>query len=119
MVLRVPRPVKTNRDKVKLYVWEGLADGDTCDWLALGEYSDKTVHVEGTWATATLSIEGSNMEGSGTFNILNDPNGNAITKTASDFVEAILENTWKVRPSAISGANAGTTALNVWLMVKK
>lgn len=71
------------------------ADG-TGDPEDRGQYSDRTVQVQGgTWGSATLLIEGS-IDGVN-WTVLTDPQGNAISKT-SDFIEAISEGTPYIRP---------------------
>lgn len=100
--------------------WSGLLNGDDGAPIEVGDLSDKSVHIYGTFgATGSVTIYGSNdpadlakVPGAGTDNwvALTDPQGNAITKTAKS-IEQILENTLYMACKVTAGD--GTTSLTV------
>ena len=86
--------------------WETLTGtGDTAAAERAAAVPDKTIHVFGTFESATVTIQGSN-DGGTTYTTLADPNGNALTFSANG-METILENPQLIRPTA-SGATGGT-----------
>lgn len=94
----------------------GVGDADQSDWVKMPNLADKTIHVFGTWDSATLVVQGSNEEGVPTAPItLTDPQGNALSKTA-DFIETILENPAQIRISTSGGQ--GSTALTAIIAAK-
>ena len=96
--------------------YSGVGDADVGDWVKMSNLADKTIHVFGTWDSATLVVQGSNEEGTPTAPItLTDPQGNALSKTA-DFIETILENPAQIRISTSGGQ--GSTALTVIIAAK-
>ena len=76
-------------------------------------YPDKTVHVTGTFGTATVTIQGSN-DGTNFTNLV-DPQGNALSFTATG-IEQILENPEYIRVNRTSGD--GTTDVSVRMLCK-
>ncbi|KKM21491.1 hypothetical protein LCGC14_1634860 [marine sediment metagenome] len=121
MPLIVPQKIDTKVDaveqaleKIQLYLWETVTENDTCQELELPEFSDKTIQVLGSFGGGNISIEGSIMKDSPAFSVLNDPNGNALTKTSAA-VEAVLENVWKIRPKVPTGTSVD---IDVYLLVK-
>lgn len=96
-------------DKYWLHSWTGLGNGDTGKPVRVSHLADKTVMLDGTFGSGgSVDIEGS-MDNS-TWEVLTDPQGNAITLTTAT-VEAISENTRFIRPNVTAGD--GTTSLNV------
>ena len=94
--------VTRNGDQSVITVtWTGLGDADDGAPIQFGEFADRSVQVDGTWASATLVWEGSN-DGT-TYYTLNDPDGVAISKTAN-FMEAVMEGTVYARPRTSGGS---------------
>jgi hypothetical protein len=78
------------------------------------DYADRTVQFTGTFGTATVQLEGS-LDGTN-WTVLTDPQGNAITKTATS-IEAVSEAVPFIRANlSTPGAGATITAL---LFVRK
>lgn len=95
-------------------LWEGLLNGDSGDAQQVGQMSDKSVQVVGTFGTGgSINIEGSN-DGTN-WEILVDPQGNALTFTSAA-LEQILENPRYIRPNVTAGD--GTTDLDVYLYAR-
>ena len=105
--------------------WSGLLNGDDGAPIEIGDLSDKSVHIFGTFgAGGSVTIYGSSdpadlakVPASGTDNwvALTDPQGNAITKTAKS-IEQILENMLYMACKVTAGD--GTTNLTVALAGK-
>lgn len=94
--------------------WEGLGNGDHGAAVQMSPWSDRSVQVVGTFGSATQTIEGSN-DGGTTWKVLTDPQGNAISFTATG-IEAITELVHMIRPGINTGGG-GTTDLDVYLMM--
>lgn len=97
--------------------WENLANDDTGQpVLRFSEGADKTVQVFGTFAGATLTIEGSNDPrvvtdaDNAEWFTLSDPQGLPLTFTSAKG-EVILESPRYIRPSVSSGAGASLTVI--------
>jgi len=88
--------------------WTALASGDVGNALTAPNLPDKTVHLTGTFNTATCVIQGSN-DGTN-YETLADPNGNALSFTATG-IETILENVQYIRPK--TGTAGGSAAITV------
>lgn len=97
-----------------IILWETLTTtndvGSTAEMVA---YSDRSVQVVGTFDGASLQLQGSN-DGTN-FKVLTDPQGNALTFTATG-IEAISELTRYIRPY-ISVAGSGSADLDVYVLV--
>jgi hypothetical protein len=78
--------------------------------------ADRSVQLQGTFGTATVTLQGCNEATPVNWHPLTDPQGNDIAKTASD-LEAVSEVTRWVRPLA-SGAD-GATTVTVTLLMRK
>ena len=88
--------------------WSALNATDTTGAAAsYPQFNDKTVTVNGTFDTGTLTMQGSN-DGTNWFT-LTDPAGNNVAFTAAGG-KAIVENPLYIRP-VLSGA--GADSLNV------
>ena len=110
----------TNHEAVS---WAGINSTDnTAEIIEIPKYSDKTVHVFGTFGGATVTIEGSNDPiarsdpGSASWITLVDPQGNNLSFTAAA-METLLDNPVFLRWS-ISG-ETGTTDLSVVISAKR
>lgn len=100
-------------------MWGPLANGDTGGPVAYPEYSDKTVHITGTFgAGGSVTLEGSNYRATETplYVAVTDPQGNAVTKTSAS-LEVFEEATYLLRPNVTAGD--GTTALTVRLICRR
>lgn len=84
-----------------LVTWASVTETDTFGAVALPEYSDKSVHVSGTFDSASIAIQGSN-DGTNYCSLF-DPSSTVIAITAATALKAILENTVYVKPLASGG----------------
>lgn len=112
-----------NKDTVQC-TWTGLDGDDSGMAVDLSGYPDKTVHIYGTFDSATCSLYGSNdplvlvdraagtLFGSKTASwiAIVDPQGNAIAKSAAG-MEAILENPRYILP--VNTGGGASTSLKV------
>lgn len=94
--------------------WSGLASGDTIGAASEPTLPDKTVYVTGTLGSETITMQGSNNTATGPFFTLVDPQGNALTFTATGN-EVILENPQFIRP-ALGGTSTGNFSASVILV---
>lgn len=90
-----------------LAVWTPVTESDTCVPISMPEHSDKSVHVSGTFGSASVAVQGSN-NGGASFASLNDPTGTVIAITAEK-IKAVLENTVQVKPVATGGSAQSLT----------
>jgi hypothetical protein len=101
--------VTRNGDQsVVTVTFTAVGDADSGAPIQLSEYADRSVQATGTWDSATLVWQGSN-DGT-TWFTLNDPDGNAISKTAN-FLESVMELTKYARPTTSGGQ--GSTDIDV------
>jgi hypothetical protein len=84
-------------------VWNGInATNNTASPIRFTEWADRSVQFNGTFNNVTMTFEGSNEEGgAGTYFVLTDPQGNAISKTAAGG-EAVTEISQYAKPVATS-----------------
>lgn len=96
-------------------VWSGLTGSDDGDGVDLSRFPDRTVHVSGTFDSATCTIQGSNTGVN--YVALNDSRGegNSLAFTAED-VKVALENPKMVRP--LNSGGGGSTSLTVTIIAK-
>ena len=95
--------------------WLAVPNGNDGAPIDIGDLSDRTIQITGTFGTGgSLSIEGSN-DGGTTWATLTDPLGNNLTFTAAG-MKAITELPQKIRPRVTAGD--GTTSLNAHLFMK-
>lgn len=94
--------------------WSGLVSGSVTgapippNWL---DYSDRSIQVVGTYGGATVTMQGSNDEGT-TFGTVNDAFGTALTfAITSGLIKQVTEVCAGLRPS-VTG-DTGTTDLDV------
>lgn len=103
-----------------MYVWNLTTANPTGDPIRIPGASDKTVQFDGTiasgsWGGATAQLQGSLDDDStgavGTFLVLKDANGNALTFT-SDGIAAVTEGAQDIRPKlTTAGTNAAVRAI--------
>lgn len=74
--------------------------------VELPHYPDKTVQIEGTFGSGTLTMQGTND--STNYQTLTDPQGNTIAKVGAA-LEAIQENPRKIRPNLTGSTGATVT----------
>lgn len=94
--------IKPKAGGIKRIVWETMGDADTGSSVEAPDYPDKTVTVTGTFASATVVIQGSN-DGS-TWATLNDFGGTALSYTSASGVILIRENPLFIRASTSGGS---------------
>jgi len=94
-----------------LATWPAMGNADTGTAVAMSDASDRSVQIEGTFGSATVVIQGSN-DGTN-WQPLTDPQGNAISKTASS-LEAISELTRLIRP-VTSGGTGTNVNVNIYM----
>jgi len=100
-------------------VWSPLANGDVGGPVKMGDWSDRTVQITGTFGTGgSVTLEGSNDKESEspTYTALTDPQGNAVTKTAAA-LEVFEESPLLIRPNVTGGD--GTTSLTVKMVCRR
>lgn len=102
----------------RLVVWSGLQNGDVGAPLEGGPFSDKSVHVFGTFGTGgTVVLQGSNSASASDWVTLHDPQGANLSFTTSG-AKAVLENTVWVRP-AVTGGDVSTSLTVALLIVSR
>jgi hypothetical protein len=95
---------------VATLTWATLTNGNVGQYMEVGRIPDKTVHVSGTFGSATLTWQGSN-DGTN-FYTLTDADGADLAFTAAGL--ALCREAPKyIRPSAAGGG--GTTSLNCYV----
>ena len=117
MATRTPTvtPVATFKDDVHIVQWTGLLNTDDGAPVEMPGSADRSIQFTGTFGVGgTVAFEGSN-DGVN-YASLTDPQGNAISKTASG-IEAVAEVTRFVRPRVTAGD--GTTNLVATLLVRR
>ena len=91
------------------YTWTGVTEADT---FVAAEVPlvlpDRTVHIFGTFGSATVVINGS-INGS-TYTALNDQSDNALSKTAAA-IESIAQLTRYVQPTHSGGTSESVTVI--------
>lgn len=102
--------------------WTGLDGDDVGEWIDVSDFADKTVHIYGTFDSATVVIQGSNdpvcltdAQNAAAVS-MRTPQGTVISKTAADLI-TLLENPKFIRP-VVSGGGA-STALKVVIQGKR
>lgn len=113
-----------NPGEGKAYIasWPLMLNGDVGEPIALHEYSDRSVQVEGTiGAGGNCRIEGSNnakADGtSGNWRALNDPSSTALNFTSLGAIKGILEAVYQARPEITAGD--GSTSITVTMFLRK
>ncbi len=97
------------RGMARSVVWAGLATGDDGGWVELPEHADaRSVQVIGTFAGATVSLEGSNQDTPTVSAPLTNAAGAAIALTAAGLARVSEPVRW-VRPVVTSGTATGLT----------
>lgn len=90
------------------FTWGAFTSANTtAAAISIPGFADKTVQIQGTFDSCTVTLEGSN-DGTN-YIVLTDPQGNAISKTASA-IEAVTENTLWIKP-VLATAGASTSVV--------
>jgi hypothetical protein len=84
--------------------WASVTGADTCTEVELGRYTDRTVQCEGTFGTATVTIDGTLDT---VYRTLSDTDGVALSLT-SGAIKAVNQATRLIRP-VVTGAGATVT----------
>ena len=103
--------VESDASRTRRYLWEAMGDDDQGLPVLVSERADGSIHVIGTFAGATASLEGSN-DGTNWF-VLNDDQGNPLDFTATG-LRPIIERPWKMR---LVTAGGGGTDINGYLLL--
>lgn len=109
----LPIPLPTDRT-VQVATWANMVNGDSGRPLAVPEAADRCVQFVGTFDTSTIILEGSN-DGTN-YEILTDPQGNDISKSAAD-LEQVVEVTRYIRPRVTAGG--ASTDISCVLLVRR
>jgi len=95
--------------------WTPLTSSDLDgEPLGMSDFQDRTVQVLGTFGGATVTIQGSNDDGT-TWATLTDPLGNNLAFSSAG-MKQVTELPQLIRP-LVSGAG-GTTSLSVYLHMR-
>lgn len=98
-----------------LVQWAGLLNGDDGAPFEAGDFIDASIQFQGTFGVGgSIQLEGNN-DGAN-YQLLTDPQGNDIVKTAAD-LEQVTECVRNYRPRVTAGD--GTTALVATLWLKR
>lgn len=103
-------------DRVRVYKWAGLQNGDTGAPIELHGGADKNLQITGT-AGAGLSVvaEGDNSGDNLNFYSLAKGDGSALSLTATPSGAQILDHPLRFRPRVAAGD--GNTVITAWLFV--
>jgi hypothetical protein len=107
---------------VELVTWGPMTAGDTCvaidrtsGIMAFMAQSDRSVDVDGNFAGAIVTIQGTNQwPDTGKFKTLRDPAGNNLSFSTAD-LRQVLEVSAAIQPAISSGS--GSTSLTVALLL--
>lgn len=108
----VSRVTDAGVSKVYSAQWLAMGNADTGSSVAMAGARDRSIQVQGTFGSATVTIQGSN-DGSN-WQTLTDPQGNALTWTSANRLEQILELTRYIRPTTSGGTG---TIIDVTLLL--
>ncbi len=100
------------RNDVVAYEWAALSESDTANYVELPYRPDKSVQVDGNFGSGgDIRVEGSLDPAAAVWGQLADPQGNAISFLAAndEDVEAILQNTFWIRPTVAAGTGVSVT----------
>ena len=86
--------LESDASRTRVYRWNNMGDDDEGLPVLVSERADGSIHVLGTFAGATVTLQGSN-DGTNWFP-LNDALGNPLDFTVTG-LRGILERAWKVR----------------------
>lgn len=90
--------------------WE-LRVGDTAKPLIVPRYSDKSIHMFGTWGGGSIAMVGGNDPLLSQFDEVYDFEGTTIVQSAARKAWTLLPNVFAIKP-VLTGGN-GTTVVRV------
>lgn len=102
-IAAVVRTVGSGNFACRVATWTPVTEADTCTPVSFPDLTDRSVHVYGTFGSASVAVHGSNNNGT-SFAALNDPGGTAIAITAEK-IKAILENSEQIKPVITGGSS--------------
>lgn len=86
-----------------------LNEGDTAEPLECLRFSDKSIHMFGTWGGATVAMVGGNDPAKSQFDDLYDTGGAKITQSAARGAWVVLPNLYVIKPTITGGVGAAIT----------
>jgi hypothetical protein len=102
------QPTELHLRGCTMFTWGAFTATDlTAAAVKMGGLTDKSVQIQGTFDSCTVTLQGSN-DGTN-YHLLTDPQGTDISKTASD-LEAVTEATLWVKP-VLASAGANTSVV--------
>lgn len=90
--------------------WE-LRSGDTAVPLLCPRFADKSIHIFGTFSSASITMKGSNDPSLTSFDDVYDFEGTVITQSAARKPWVLMPNVYAIKP-VITGGD-GNTLLKV------
>lgn len=103
--------IKADGARSARWQWLSMGDDDEGSPVIVGERPDGSIQAEGTFAGATVTLEGSN-DGVNWFT-LTDDQGNPVTFTAAG-LNLFIPRPWKIRPTTSGG---GGSTINATLLL--
>lgn len=100
-------PESAADDTHVVYLWEGLAGGDTGAPLELPEFNNKTIQIRGSFGGSNCTIQGNLIPDSTVYVSLTNASG-AFTSSAAT-VRKVVEEVVNIRPAMA----ASTTSVDV------
>lgn len=112
MAIRDWTKVAEDGRNYKIIKWTNLGASDEGKPFNVSEYSDKTIHVEGSDLTSGITIQGScDPDDAATYRTLNDPQGNPLSAITTAKIENVLEHVHFLKPVAGASVSGGTVYL--------
>lgn len=97
--------------------WTGLLNGDTGAPVNYPEYPDRSIQFLGTFgAGGSIQLEGTNDVTPANYQLMADPQGTDIVKTAAD-LETVLDVAALMRPNVTAGD--GATSLTAIMFARR
>lgn len=91
-----------------------LGNGDVGAAFSGPNFNVKSVHAFGTFASASLALQGSNEQTPTDWETLHDQSDNALTLSAAG-LSSVQEAVTNIRPGPVTGGD-GTTSITVVLL---
>lgn len=88
--------------------WQ-MATGDTAAPLICPRFSDKSIHMFGTWGGGSVTLKGTNDPLITSYDDIYDYAGNVITQTAAKSPWIILPNVYALKPVLTGGSGVSLT----------
>jgi hypothetical protein len=103
-----PTGSSSSAKSVIVTTWTPIGDSDTCTGVENPAFADQTVQVIGTFASATVVIQGSNDNSH--WATLTDPLNNNISFTSTGMA-TLLQNPLWIRPNSTGGSGSSITVI--------